>query len=101
MQVARHLVWVVAVEHDLQGVGIAAEVLPVNEFFELRLLVGKTAFQFARLQRQILERFLDFAALRRQGMQVSLCDGNFLFDAFELIGCAGAFALRFRDFLAQ
>ena len=49
MQVARHLVGVVAVENELQRIGCAAQVLLVEQFFQLCLLLPQGGAKFLGL----------------------------------------------------
>ena len=60
------------------------------------LLRVQPAFEFSCLLAQFLERFLKFAALSGQRMQIALGAGDFLLDAFQLIRRVDALAFSVR-----
>ena len=85
----------------MQGVGIALQVLPVNELFELALLAVQAAFQVARLSAQILQRRLQAGALSTQLVQVTLGDGDFTLGILQLVDDISTRSFGCRHVLAQ
>ena len=101
VQVARRLVRVVAVEQQAQGVGVAAQVLTVDEALKLLMLRLQACFEVACLAAEVFQGVLQALALSAELMQLALGGRDALFNPFELVGGAGAFAFGGRHFLAQ
>lgn len=85
MQIACHLVRIVAIEQESKRVGAAQQVLAINQFFQLCLLAVQVAFQFAGLNAKSIQRVLLFHPLGGQLMQRAERSRDFLLDALELI----------------
>jgi len=72
MQVTRHLVGVIAIKQQLHRIRRAAQVLLVEQLFQLALLLAERGAQFLRLLFQVFERFLQSTALLAQIMDIPL-----------------------------
>ena len=85
----------------MQGIRTSLQILPIDQFFQLRLLAAQLSFQLIGLPPEVFHCLLQAAFLRGQLVQIALGHGDFLLDPFELIRRTGALPFGGGHFLAQ
>ena len=101
MEVAGGLVRVIAIQQQAQGVGVATQVLAVEQAFELDLLLVQRRGERFRLSFEGRQCLLELAALFAKVVQFPLQARNLTFRVAQPVGGVGLVLLAGRDLLAQ
>jgi hypothetical protein len=87
VEITSQLIGVVAIEEQAQGIRISAQVLPIEQLFQLRLLRVQPVFEGFRLHVEVLELHLQPADPCRQVVQFALRGGYCALGLLKLIPC--------------